>query len=102
MSTKSKTDTLRGVKLIIPKRLLFQEVQGETVILDLHGGQYYGLNEVGSMIWELLKKGETTDEILEALVERYDVSERRLRTDLREFLEELWAKGLLEADETGS
>lgn len=42
-------------KPIIPASVLSQEVNGETVLLDLQGEGYFGLTAVGTRIWQLLK-----------------------------------------------
>ena len=37
----------------ISSEVLSQEVNGETVLLDLEGECYFGLNEVGTRIWRV-------------------------------------------------
>ena len=43
----------------VSKDVLFQEVAGETVLLDLNSESYFGLDEVGTRIWTLLNEGRT-------------------------------------------
>ncbi len=54
------------------------------------------LNEVGARIWELAD-GRTLAQILEVLVNEYDVQRSQLRIDIEAFLSELQGRGLLEA-----
>jgi hypothetical protein len=53
------------------------------------------LNEVGARIWALAD-GRTLSEILDVLVNEYDVERTQLRVDAEAFLSELQVRGLLE------
>ena len=54
------------------------------------------LNEVAGRIW-VLADGRTFGEIIEILVNEYEVERTQLRVDAEAFLSELQARGLLEA-----
>jgi hypothetical protein len=54
------------------------------------------LNEVGARVWELAD-GRTFAEILDILVNEYDVERTQLRRDAEAFLSELHSRSLLEA-----
>ncbi len=45
------------------------------------------LNDTGAFLWEVLSKGCTYDELLNALLAEYDVSEDIARRDIDAFLE---------------
>lgn len=79
----------------VPSDVLFEQVKSETVLLQLSSGEYYGLNAVGSRIWELVKEGASTGEVLKSLVEEFDASEEQLRNDLVRFVQALRDLGLL-------
>ncbi len=68
----------------------------ETVILQLQNGQYYGLNEVGSRVWELIQQPRTTEEIETSLLEEFDVAQDRCREDLASLLQDMAAAGLVQ------
>lgn len=71
--------------------------QGDTIVLlDINGGMYYTLNEVGGRIWDLLGDGLATPAIVERLVEEYDVPLERLDTDVRALIDRLRAAKLVE------
>jgi coenzyme PQQ synthesis protein D (PqqD) len=53
------------------------------------------LNEVGARIWTLAD-GRTLSQILDVLVNEYDVERTQLRVDAEAFLTELQGRGLLE------
>lgn len=76
-------------RFTISDEVLSQEVNGETVLLDLQGESYFGLNEVGTRIWQLLKSGQTVAEAMSTLLEEYDVSRQQLETDVSDLLAKL-------------
>jgi coenzyme PQQ synthesis protein D (PqqD) len=74
---------------------------GEVVILNLADGIYYGLNAVGSRIWELLKESRALDDIEMVLVEEYEVDQDECRRAIGELVGRLLEKGLLQVSEAG-
>jgi hypothetical protein len=80
---------------IISEEVLSQEVNGETVLLDLEGESYFGLNEVGTRIWQLLNERLNVGLVLDALDDEYDVGREQLETDVEELLESLLGSGLI-------
>jgi len=81
----------------IPDEVLFQEVSGETVLLDLASESYFGLDSVGTRIWALLKEDKSVGQVLDALLEEYEVDPGTLEADLEELLDNLLAAGLIQA-----
>ena len=79
----------------ISEEVLSQEVNGETVLLDLEGESYFGLNEVGTRIWQLLQSTPTVVETLDTLSDEYDVRREQLETDVSDLLVRLADAGLI-------
>ena len=75
--------------------VLFQEVGGETVLLDLGSENYFGLDEIGTRIWSLLREAKNADEILDVLLQEYEVDRVTLESDLDELLSKLLEAGLI-------
>ena len=69
--------------------VLSQEVNGETVLLDLEGESYFGLNEVGTRIWQLLQSEHSVAGMLDTLSGEYDVSRDQLEGDVSDLLGKL-------------
>ena len=67
----------------------------ETVILHLVNGVYYGLDPVGTRIWELIKQGVATREICRLLAEEYEVDRSTIEADARRFLTDMESRGIL-------
>lgn len=82
-------------RLTIPETIFAQEIEGEVVLLDMGSENYFGLDVIGSEIWNLLKEGKTLQEIYDILLERYEVMPEKLKEDLEEFVSKLLESGLV-------
>ncbi len=80
---------------------LSSELANEAVILNLDSGIYYGLNEVGARIWELVQQPCSFGELHSVLTAEYDVSSDDCKQDLTKVLLDLERAKLVEVrDET--
>ena len=86
---------LETQKITISNEALSQEVNGETVILDLKSESYFGLDEVGTRIWQLIQEHNNAQAVLETMLNEYDVEPDQLKTDIDELLEKLCDAGLV-------
>ncbi|NGM70334.1 PqqD family protein [Natronolimnobius sp. AArcel1] len=74
-------------------------IEDETVLLELESGTYYGFNEVGSQLWELLQEPQTVGDLCETIQSTYDeVPTKQCRRDVQTVLEEMDAAGLVEIE----
>ena len=69
--------------------VISQEVSGETVLLDLESENYFGLDEVGTRIWQLIKETGDLQAVYDTLLSEYEVDETRLQSDLEALLGEI-------------
>jgi hypothetical protein len=76
-------------------------VGDETVILDLVSGTYFGLNPVGTRIWQLLAEGRTLEQVGDAILAEYEVSRDAMESDLAQLLQELRNRKLIESRSEG-
>ncbi len=65
------------------------QVGDETVILHMGNGTYYGLDTIGTTLWEGIKSGKTPSEVCDQIIAEYDVERQKVEADLRHFLGEL-------------
>jgi len=79
----------------ISSEVLTQEVGGETVILDLKSESYFGLDEVGTRIWQLLQEQENIQTITATMLNEYDVEEKQLEKDIQNLLTQLNKAGIV-------
>ena len=89
------TTTSLDVAFRIPEEVVFRELDGEAVILNLDTGIYFGLDAVGTRIWQLIEERKPLRAVLAALIDEYDAPPERLQGDLLAFVERLSGKGLL-------
>lgn len=67
----------------IADSVVSREVGGEMVLLDLASGQYFGLDPVGSRIWELLSEGtRSLGSICDAVEAEYEAERQQIETDV--------------------
>ncbi len=72
---------------ILSKDALFRDLDGEAVILDVGSGTYFGLNAVGTRIWQLVEQHQgKLAAVLDELCREYDAAPDRLETDLLELV----------------
>ena len=81
--------------ITISTDVLAQELAGETVLLDLASESYFGLDTVGTRIWQLLEQGRGQEEIVDTLLGEYDVERGVLERDVEELLGRLSDSGLI-------
>ncbi|WP_259075479.1 PqqD family peptide modification chaperone [Salinibacter ruber] len=71
------------------------EVDGENVVLDLESGVYYGLNPVGTQVWNRIQEPVSIGQIVTDLTSEYDVDYERCFDDVVSLLEDLAENGLI-------
>lgn len=81
----------------VAEHVVFRELDGEAVILNLDTGTYFGLDDVGTRIWRHLDRRDPIDALVGALVEEYDVEPEQARADVGRLIGQLVEKGLLVA-----
>jgi hypothetical protein len=81
--------------VVVPESVVAREVAGETVILDLDSGTYFGLDPTATDMWRAIAAGGSLGDAL-AIVERaYEVDPAVLRDDLLRLTEQMLRKRLL-------
>ena len=75
--------------------VVFQQLQDEAVLLNLDSGQYFGLDPVGTRIWNLLADGKILSEVVSVIVAEYEVDAARCEGDLLKLLGDLEEQGLV-------
>ena len=84
-------------KLLVSDAVVSAELDDEAVLLNVETGVYFGLDAIGTRIWELLKRGASEDEIVQLLLDEYDVELSELQPDVARFLDLLVEKGLIQS-----
>lgn len=73
------------------------EFEGERVLIHLNTDQYYSLDDVGQVVWKLLKSGLNKVEIVRELCLKFDntVSLMEVTQDVDELIDDLLYSGLI-------
>lgn len=71
------------------------EIDGELVALDVTRGVCYGLNQVGTRIWQTLETPQSAREIADILVKEFDVPHDVCLEQTLDLLRELSAADLV-------
>lgn len=88
----------------VDKEFVLREIAGDYIIIPtgktvLEFNGLITVNEVGVSIWNMLQKEVTFEELVQGILDEYDVEEAVVREDIREFLDKLIAGGILKADD---
>ena len=76
-------------------KVAFEFLREEAVVLDLQSGSYYRLNSVAASAWKVLEKPARLDEVVDRLLELYEVEREALIRDLAELLSRMERYGLV-------
>lgn len=75
--------------------LVTSNIDGEIVMMSVDNGEYYGLDEIGTRIWDLLENPLLVNELVEKLTEEFEVGKEDCTRDTLEFLNDLLSRNLL-------
>lgn len=89
-------DDLFSMTLEPSADVLVQEVAGEAVLLDLASEQYFGLNQVGVRVWQILTEHGSPTRAVEILLDEYEVDEETLREDVAMLVTGFLEAGLMQ------
>lgn len=75
--------------------LIATDMDGDTVMMSIARGEYYGIGGVGSRVWELLEQPISLSTIVGMICKEFDVDEPTCQADMVRFLGELQEHGLV-------
>ena len=79
-----------------PAHVMVRFLDRESVLLNLETEKYFGLDETGTRMWQLLTASPNIDAAYQELLEEFDVEPELLRSNLVELLSRLVDNGLLQ------
>ncbi len=82
--------------VVATKDQAYCELSGESVILHLKNGIYYGLDRIGTRIWNLIQAPTSVASIRDALLSEFEVDCERCEADLLSILQKLADQELVE------
>ena len=88
-------DDVATKKVAVAPDVLINVVDGEAVLLDLKSECYFGLDEVGMRMWQVLTESASIKAAYETLLAEYDVEPEKLQHDLNGLIQQLVKHGLV-------
>ena len=79
----------------VPKHVLVRFLDNESVFLNLETEHYYGLDEIGTRMWQAVTAAPYIEAAYEQLLSQFEVEAQQLRQNFSELLERLVNDGLL-------
>lgn len=84
----------------IKKQLIQRQIAEETILVPVGKTVYeskglFVLNELGSFIWDILPQVQTKEEIVEAILNEYNVDKATAEQDTEKFLQKLTDLGVI-------
>jgi Coenzyme PQQ synthesis protein D (PqqD) len=83
-------------RVIVPPYVLIRHLGGESVLLNLESEIYFGLDAVGTRMWEVATQSPNLEAAHARLVDEFEVDPGELKENLTELLTGLVQNGLLQ------
>ena len=81
------------------KKMVQSKIGDEVVMMDMDSGFYFGMNSVGSVIWQHLTEAISFDELVGKLMGEFNVDQKTCETDTLDFLNDLVEKNIVKLSE---
>lgn len=76
--------------------IVHSDMDGETVMMSIEQGEYYGIDAIGAQIWNMLEEEKSIEDICASLCEKYDVEASVCQRDVIRFLENMHEQKIIE------
>ena len=87
--TSSEKSILANTVYRPDESIVANDLEGEVVMMSIVAGTYFGLDSVGSSVWNLIDGKRTVSEIVDLLCEEYEVSHQECFTQVSGMLSEM-------------
>jgi len=82
----------------VSARQVYTTLGSEAVVLELQASKYFGMNDVGTAIWNFLQQPREVSDVIEHIANNYEVSAEQAEVEILSFLQNLVDKGLVVVD----
>jgi hypothetical protein len=89
------TDVSLQTAVRVSDDVVVRELDGEAIILNLSSGVYFGLDPVGTRMWQLIGQLARLQDVVDAMRDEYDAPIEKLEHDLLQLVFELTENGLV-------
>ncbi len=80
----------------LKKTVSVADLSGEKAMIDFETGKYYLIKGTGNDIWDMIQEEISVAEIIDRLLEEYDVTREKCTESVLNFLENLKTKGFID------
>lgn len=87
------------VTIVVVSHQVSCDLSGESIVLELDSGVYYGLNDVAARVWALAQSPVTLHAVVRTLLDEYDVDRDQCERDVLGLVHDLRERGLLDVRE---
>lgn len=77
------------------KEILASDLDGEKVMMSIEKGEYYGLGKTGTFIWDNIEESIKIDDLIQLIIEKYNVDKNQCFEDIVPFIRHLIEKELI-------
>ena len=98
MKSQSRASLDLSARVVPSPDVLVQELDGEAVLLHLGSERYFGLDDVGTRVWQHLLEHRQLRRVCEEMQKEYDVDESTLRTDVLRLVDDLIGAGIVSVE----
>ncbi|UAL30439.1 lasso peptide biosynthesis PqqD family chaperone [Nocardioides rotundus] len=99
MAPRAQAKERLTMRFCLQSDISFSETDYGSVILNTRTGRYFQLNAVATRMLQLLNEGLSRDEVVDALIESYDVDRERASSDLTALIQQGLAADILKKRE---
>lgn len=82
-------------RFIQNKKISQSKIRDEVVMMDIDSGFYFGINGVGSVIWQHLSTAISLEDLVSNLMEEFNVDKQTCESDTMEFINNLLEKKII-------
>jgi hypothetical protein len=75
--------------------MVTSNLDGEIVMMSVENGEYYGLDEIGTRIWQLIEHPIVIEKLITCLTSEFEVERQECEQDTLEFLEDMFSRNLI-------
>jgi hypothetical protein len=74
-------------KISVHQEVVMEDMGDESILLHIENEQYYGLDDVGNRMWQVITEAESLGAAIDVLAAEYDVPPEQLKPDVQELIE---------------
>ncbi|MBN1187693.1 MAG: lasso peptide biosynthesis PqqD family chaperone [Bacteroidales bacterium] len=75
--------------------MISSDMDGETVMMSMENGEYYGLDPIGSRIWAIIENETKIEDLIIQLLDEFEVEREQCEEETLSFINDLSGKNLL-------